>query len=191
MKTTRRQLLGAGLGAAAATSPMAGAARQPNIILLLADDLGYRDLGCFGAPAARTPVLDRLASEGARFTDFHDTWPACTPSRSGILTGRYPQRNGLYDMIRNNEVNWQYQFDEKNYALSPEMTLGLDVREITIAQALKKGGYSTGIVGKWDSGRTPLPPSAARLRFLLRFRQHRNRLLYARALRRSVPVPRQ
>jgi arylsulfatase A-like enzyme len=141
-------------GAASLSLPRAAAApRAPNIVLILADDLGYADLGCYGNPQARTPHLDRLASEGVRFTDFAVSWPACTPSRSSILTGRYPQRNGLYDMIRNNEVNWKYQFDEAEYAVSPEMALGLDVREITIGQAMQKAGYATGVVGKWDSGR--------------------------------------
>lgn len=136
-----------GLGAAPAP------ARRPNIILIVADDLGYADLGCYGNARTPSPHLDRMASEGMRFTDFAVSWPACTPSRSTILTGRCPQRNGLYDMIRNNEVNWKFQFDEATYATSPEMTLGLDLREVTIGQALKPAGYATGLVGKWDSGR--------------------------------------
>jgi arylsulfatase A-like enzyme len=150
---TRRAML---RSTAAATTLMASASaapRQPNIVLIVADDLGYGDLGCYGNREIRTPNLDRMAAEGLRFTDFAVSWPACTPSRSSILTGRYPQRNGLYDMIRNNEVNWKYQFDEQSYATSPEMTLGLDTREITIAQAMKGAGYATGAVGKWDSGR--------------------------------------
>ena len=146
---TRRAFLAAG-GAAAFAQP---ARRPPNIVLFLADDLGYRDLGCTGNPVIRTPHVDALARDGMRFTDFYVTWPACTPSRGSLLTGRYPQRNGLYDMIRNNEVNWKFQFDEETYALSPEMTLGLDLREITIGQALQKAGYRTGAFGKWDSGR--------------------------------------
>src|SRR6266545_32217 len=129
------------LGSAAAALSQARAQnrnRPPNIILIIADDLGYADLGCYGNTSIRTPHIDRLAAEGVRFTDFHVSWAACTPSRSSILTGRYPQRNGLYDMIRNNEVNWKFQFDEESYAVSPEMTLGLDLREITIGQAMKK-----------------------------------------------------
>jgi arylsulfatase A-like enzyme len=146
---SRRAFLSTAATTAAAQPPR----RQPNIVFFLADDLGYRDLGCTGNSVIRTPNLDALARSGMRFTDFYVSWPACTPSRGSILTGRYPQRNGLYDMIRNNEVNWKFQFDEQTYALSPEMTLGLDLREITIGQALKKAGYRTGIFGKWDSGR--------------------------------------
>lgn len=127
--------------------------RRPNIVLILADDLGYGDLGCYGNREIRTPHLDRMAQEGVRFTSFMVSWPACTPSRGSILTGRYPQRNGLYDMIRNNEVNSGFQFDEESYAVSAEMTLGLDLQEVTIAQALRDAGYATGMVGKWDSGR--------------------------------------
>jgi arylsulfatase A-like enzyme len=141
--------------AASAGFPLALEAqrRSPNIVLIVADDLGYGDLCCYGNTTIESPHLDRLASQGVRFTDFYVSWPACTPSRSSILTGRYPQRNGLYDMIRNNEVNWKFQFDEETYAVSPEMTIGLDRREITIGQAMKKAGYATGVIGKWDSGR--------------------------------------
>lgn len=119
----------------------------------MADDLGYGDLGCYGNAVTQTPHLDRMAGEGVRFTNHVVSWPACTPSRASILTGRYPHRNGLSDMIRNNEVNWKFQFDENTYALSPEMTLGLDTREVTIGQVLRGAGYRTGVIGKWDSGR--------------------------------------
>jgi arylsulfatase A len=129
------------------------AAEKPNILLIVSDDQGYADGGCFGGKLVKTPHLDRLAKQGVRLTNYYVTWPACTPSRGSILTGRYPQHNGLYDMIRNNEVDYGYQFDEAAYAVSPEMTLGLDVREITMAQVLKNAGYTTGVVGKWDSGR--------------------------------------
>jgi arylsulfatase A-like enzyme len=127
-------------------------AAQPNIILIVSDDQGYPDLGCIGTKPLITPNLDKLAAEGVRGTSFYVTWCACTPSRGSILTGRYPQRNGLYDMVRNDMVNYGHKFTPDEYAVSPEMTLGLDVREITIGDMLRKAGYATGCVGKWDMG---------------------------------------
>src|SRR5262245_40563331 len=147
----RRWLLGllAVATAALAVSPAlasgANEVHRPNIVLIVSDDQGYRDLGCFGGPVIQTPNLDRLAAGGARLTSFYVTWPACTPSRGSLLTGRYPQRNGLYDMIRNDVTDYGRRMDEYEYAVSPEMTLGLDTREVTIAQALKKAGYATGV----------------------------------------------
>jgi arylsulfatase A-like enzyme len=129
------------------------AARKPNVVLIVSDDQAYSELGCFGSKDVRTPRLDRLASQGVRMTDFCVAWPACTPSRGSILTGRYPQRNGLYDMIRNDMVNYKYQYDEAEYAISPEMTLGMDVREVMISVPLHQAGYACGVVGKWDGGR--------------------------------------
>ncbi len=128
------------------------AARRPNILLIVSDDQGYPDLGCIGSKPVATPNLDRLAAEGVRATSFYVTWPACTPSRGSILTGRFPQRNGLYDMIRNDMVNYGHRYTPEEYAVSPEMTLGLDVREKTIGDALRGAGYATGVVGKWDMG---------------------------------------
>ena len=124
----------------------------PNVILIVSDDQGYPDLGCIGSKPLITPNLDKLAAEGVRGTSFYVTWPACTPSRGSILTGRYPQRNGLYDMVRNDMVNFGHHFSAEEYAVSPEMTLGLDGREVTLGDMLKKAGYATGCVGKWDMG---------------------------------------
>jgi arylsulfatase A-like enzyme len=131
----------------------ANRSQKPNIVFLYADDMGFGDLGCFGNQEVKTPHLDRMASEGMRLTDFHVTAPICCPSRSGFLTGRYPQRNGLFTNIRNDMVNYGHRYSRLEYATSPEMTQGLDPREVTIAQALKRAGYTTGVVGKWDSGR--------------------------------------
>lgn len=138
---------------ASAAMPLTVAFALPaNVILIVSDDQGYPDLGCMGSKPFITPNLDRLAKEGVRATNFYVTWPACTPSRGSILTGRYPQRNGLYDMVRNDLVNYGYRYDAAEYAISPEMTLGLDVREKTIGDLLKPAGYASGVVGKWDMG---------------------------------------
>lgn len=136
----------------AALGTLAADRERPNILLIVSDDQGYPDLGCIGSKPIRTPVLDRLAREGVRATSYYVTWPACTPSRGSILTGRYPQRNGLYDMIRNDMVNYRHHYTPHEYAVSPEMTLGLDVREITLGNLLQRAGYATGMVGKWDMG---------------------------------------
>jgi arylsulfatase A-like enzyme len=127
-------------------------AKQANVLLIVSDDQGYPDLGCIGTKAILTPHLDQLAAEGVRATSFYVTWPACTPSRGSMLTGRYPQRNGLFDMIRNDSVDYGHRYTPDEYAVSPEMTLGLDVREKTIGDVLRGAGYRTGIVGKWDMG---------------------------------------
>lgn len=141
-------LMSAALLAAAAWSHSA----PTNVVLIISDDQGYPDLSCIGTKPVKTPNLDRLAAEGVRGTSFYVTWCACTPSRSSVLTGRYPQRNGLYDMVRNDLVNYDHRYTNEEYALSPEMTLGLDVREITIGDVLQDAGYSCGVVGKWDMG---------------------------------------
>ncbi|MCI0360811.1 MAG: sulfatase-like hydrolase/transferase [Planctomycetaceae bacterium] len=127
-------------------------ARRPNILLIVSDDQGWTDLGCIGQKPIKTPHLDRLAAEGVRLTNFYVTWPACTPSRGSILTGRHPLRNGLYDMVRNDLVNYGHRYTPEEYATSPEMTLGLDVREKTLGDVLKAAGYRMGMVGKWDMG---------------------------------------
>jgi len=126
--------------------------RPPNILLIVSDDQGYNDLGCFGSSEVKTPNLDRLAEGGVRLTSFYVTWPACTPSRGSLLTGRYPQRNGTYDMYRNYLVDNDHLYTPDEYAVSPEMILGMDTREVLIPRVLKKAGYKSGIFGKWDLG---------------------------------------
>lgn len=140
------------LSVASPTSTHGGSPTRPNVLLIVSDDQGWPDLGCLGLKDIQTPHLDRLAKEGVRATQFYVTWPACTPSRGSILTGRYPQRNGLYDMVRNDLVNFGHRFTAEEYAVSPEMTLGLDPREITVGDVLRQAGYATGVVGKWDMG---------------------------------------
>ncbi|HOA75181.1 MAG TPA: sulfatase [Phycisphaerae bacterium] len=104
---------------------------RPNILVILCDDLGYGDLACYGHPVIRTPHLDRLAAQGMRLTSCYSAAPVCSPSRAGLLTGRNPNRFGVYDWIPGN---------------SP-MHMGRN--EITLAQLLKQAGYATCHVGKW------------------------------------------
>ena len=126
--------------------------RPPNIVLIVSDDQGYNELGVINDNVL-TPNLDRLANEGVRLTNFYVPWPACTPSRSGFLTGRYPQRNGTYDLFRNEAPDYGHEYDPEDYAVSFERIGGMDVREITIADVLAEAGYYNGIYGKWDLGR--------------------------------------
>jgi arylsulfatase A-like enzyme len=112
---------------------------QPNIILINCDDLGYGDLGCYGSEVNETPVLDRMADEGMRFTDFYMASPWCSPSRAAMLTGCYPQRIGFG------------AFDGR-VVLFPGQPIGLSTQEITIARLLQDAGYATKIIGKWHCG---------------------------------------
>lgn len=120
-------LLASGLAASHAQSP------PPNIVLLVADDLGYGDLRSYGHPAIATPRLDRLAAEGIRLTSFYAE-PACTPSRAALLTGRYSVRSGLGRVI------------------GPDEARGIPEGEVTFAEALRARGYRTAAIGKWHLG---------------------------------------
>lgn len=128
------------------------AAAPPNIVLIVSDDQGYRDLGCFGSEEILTPNLDRVAASGVKLTNFYVAWPACTPSRGGLLTGRYPQRNGIYDMIRNEAPDYGYKYKPAEYDATFERIGGMDLREVLISDVLSDAGYKCGIFGKWDLG---------------------------------------
>lgn len=135
---------------------LAGAAilcgAPPNVVLIVSDDQGYHDLGCIGTVPIRTPHLDRLAAEGVRLTSFYVAWPACTPSRAAFLTGRYPQRNGVSDMIRNEAPDFGVAYTPAEYAVTFERVGGMDTREILLPALLKPAGYTSAIYGKWDLG---------------------------------------
>jgi len=119
---------------------MRDARDRPNIILINCDDLGYGDVGCYGSPVNKTPVLDRLADEGVKFTDFYMAAPVCTPSRAAMMTGCYPRRVDLGTV------------DNGDWVLFPGQSMGLNPDEITIATLLKRAGYATKLVGKWHLG---------------------------------------
>lgn len=117
---------------------------SPNIIFILADDLGYNDLSCYGSPRIITPHVDQLATGGLRLTNFY-AHPSCSPSRAAFLTGCYSPRVGFPDVVGPPGPNWT---KDKQY--------GLDTSETTIAEILKAQGYATALIGKWHLGHFPL-----------------------------------
>jgi arylsulfatase A-like enzyme len=118
------------------TNPVAR--KRPNILLIVADDLGYGDLGCYGSREIRTPNLDRLAKEGVRLTDAYASACVCSPTRASLITGRYPQRDGF---------EWVIRYHEKGR--------GLAVSAASLPGRLRKAGYATGLFGKWHLGYKP------------------------------------
>jgi arylsulfatase A-like enzyme len=112
-------------------------AKPPNLIFIMADDLGYGDLACYGHPRNRTPHIDRMAAEGLKFTDFHSNGPMCSPTRAALMTGLYQNRFGR-------------PFETALSVKSPE--IGLPTGVDTIPQVLKRAGYATGMYGKWHLG---------------------------------------
>ena len=113
------------------------ATTSPNVVIIFLDDVGYGDLGTYGHPTIRTPHMDRMAAEGVKLTGFYAAAPSCSPSRAGLLTGRYPVRAGIL------------------WALGPEEENGLPAEEWTLAEALNERGYRTSAIGKWHLGSWP------------------------------------
>ena len=112
---------------------------RPNIILIMADDLGYGDVGCFGSERFETPNIDSIAEDGIRLTDFHSNGAVCSPTRAALLTGRYQQRTGITGVV----------------TAAGHRHTGLDLTETTFAEVLKSAGYKTGMFGKWHVGYQP------------------------------------
>lgn len=129
------------LGLALALVGSGSGASRANFVIIFCDDLGYGDLSCFGHPTIHTPHLDRMATEGQKWTSFYAAASVCTPSRAGLLTGRLPIRNGMCS--------------SKRRVLFPDSAKGLPPSEITLAEALKESGYHTAMVGKWHLGHMP------------------------------------
>jgi arylsulfatase A-like enzyme len=142
---TRREFLGTAVATTAIAGRRRGAsaapANRPNVLFILADDLGYGDLSCYGRPEYKTPVLDRLATQGIRFTDNYAAAPVCTPTRCAYITGRYPQRLpvGLEEPLK----------------ASSSDAVGLPPGHPTVASLLRGNGYETSLVGKWHLGWKP------------------------------------
>jgi arylsulfatase A len=127
----------------AAATPDRGPAGKPNFVIFFIDDMGYADIGPFGAKGYATPNLDRLAREGRRFTDFYATQAVCSASRAGLMTGCYNVRVGIQG------------------ALTHRSDHGISAGEMTLAEVVKQQGYATACFGKWHLGHHPkfLPPS--------------------------------
>lgn len=142
-------IAGAGVNANSSLAqrlPARGRAARPNILFILADDLGYGDLSCYGRPDYQTPHLDRLATQGVRFVKAYSASPVCTPTRCAFITGRYPART---------RVGLEEPLTEPRDLGQRVKTLGLPPEHPTIASLLKQSGYQTALIGKWHLGYLP------------------------------------
>jgi arylsulfatase A-like enzyme len=130
-----------------APAPAAAPGPKPNVVFILADDLGYSDLACYGSKFYETPNIDRLAAQGVRFTDGYTCGPNCQPTRAALMSGQYGPRTGVYTVGGIDRFNW------RSRPLRPvDNVTQLPLDRVTLAQALKSAGYATGLFGKWHLG---------------------------------------
>ncbi len=120
---------------------------RPNIVFILMDDMGWRDLSCYGSTFYETPNIDRLAHEGLRFTDAYAACPVCSPTRASIMSGKYPATVGVTDWIDHGDFH-----PCRGKLIDVPYVKGLPLKELSLASALREGGYRTWHVGKWHLG---------------------------------------
>ena len=137
-----------------AICPLLAGAAPPNILVILIDDLGWKDLSCYGSTFYRTPNIDRLAEQGVRFTDGYAACAVCSPTRAAILTGKYPARLMLTEWLPSG------RWDPQAKLRSGRFLRQLPLEDVTLAEALREGGYRTGIIGKWHLGGEPFSTPA-------------------------------
>lgn len=136
------------LGGCSAAAVRKENSKRPNIVLIMADDLGYGSLGCYGSKEISTPSIDRLAGNGMRFTDFHSNGPMCTPTRAALITGRYQQRCAW---VGDAELTPVFR-EQRKKNMKQRWAWGISIDELTIADLLLKAGYRTALFGKWHLG---------------------------------------
>jgi arylsulfatase A len=141
------------LAVGALATPAGAAGPRLNVVVILADDLGWADLGCYGSTFHRTPALDRLAKQGLRFTDGYASCPVCSPTRAALMTGKVPARLGLTDWLPGRADRLDQPL------LRPELPQQLALEETTLAEAFQAAGYATGHIGKWHLGGKGFEPT--------------------------------
>jgi arylsulfatase A len=141
------------LGLLAFAGAALGEDARPNVVLIVADDLGWADLGCYGSKFHRTPHLDRLAAGARRFSQAYAACPVCSPTRAALLTGKHPARLGLTDWLPGRGDRPSQKM------IGPQLPPGLPLEEITLAERFRAAGYATGMIGKWHLGGTGLEPT--------------------------------
>ena len=157
LKTLGKGVLGASLFSS--LSNCMKKKKEPNVVLILVDDLGWKDLGCYGNQYYETPNIDRLCDESVKFTDAYASCAVCSPTRAAILTGRYPTRHGITDWIHHwikpdpNKQPTGYRGGKNQQLLTPANHLYMEHEEKTIAELLKEQDYTTCHIGKWHLGR--------------------------------------